>query len=576
MGVAASEITGEIAGILPILTRESAKRGQRFLGATSRVVQKPGTETVSPIPRRVALLSLTLCLEVGTANAQGLGASQGGTNPQTPRASRLGPAPGDGANPLGGSPGAGEAVLEGRLGSPGPRFIPEPFPQGMSASTSTSSVAIGSIETPARSPVSPVSPDGSLALPSSAEDEGPANGLTLDQAIERLVRCNLDLYSKSFELPQAEADILTAGLRANPVLYSDVQCVPYGSFSPNRPGGQTQYDLNVTYPLDVTRKRQARVLVAYRAKRVLQAQFQDAVRLEIDNLYTEFLDVLASRETVREARESVAELEREPIQPRPVPGRVNPTPEEDLRLENLREAAEVALDEAEEQLRTDQRNLGALLKLTPAQSEKLTVRGSLRDTSPAPASVEALLRMALANRPDLVAYRLGLGRAEADVKLALANRYPDLFLMYQPYTFQDDTPLRKKSAHSWGVGVAVPLPLFNRNQGNIERARLNVAQTQAELTALEDRVVYEVRQAERTYRVTRAAIERIERSLLPRASKEHNRVNRLYLAGQADELAFLMAENDFDRIVRQYRDSLVRHRKSMLKLNTVVGQRVLP
>ena len=56
----------------------------------------------------------------------------------------------------------------------------------------------------------------------------------------------------------AKADILTAGLRANPILYSDVQCVPYGSFSRARPGGQTQYDVNVSYPLDITRKRQAR------------------------------------------------------------------------------------------------------------------------------------------------------------------------------------------------------------------------------------------------------------------------------------------------------------------------------
>jgi cobalt-zinc-cadmium efflux system outer membrane protein len=126
------------------------------------------------------------------------------------------------------------------------------------------------------------------------------------------------------------------------------------------------------------------------------------------------------------------------------------------------------------------------------------------------------------------------------------------------------------------MGLAVPLPLFNRNQGNIERARLNVAQTNAELNALEDKVVYEVRQAERLYSVSRVAIQRIERSLLPKARQEHNRVERLYLAGKADELAFLTAERDYDSIVRQYRDALVRHRRAMLKLNTAVGVRILP
>jgi cobalt-zinc-cadmium efflux system outer membrane protein len=122
----------------------------------------------------------------------------------------------------------------------------------------------------------------------------------------------------------------------------------------------------------------------------------------------------------------------------------------------------------------------------------------------------------------------------------------------------------------------VPVPLFNRNQGNIQRAKLNVTQTQIELAALEDRVVMEVRQAERLYSTTRTAVDRIERSLLPKARREHDRVNKLYLAGKAEELAFITAEHDFDQVVRQYRDTLVRHRRAMLRLNTAVGQRILP
>jgi cobalt-zinc-cadmium efflux system outer membrane protein len=214
--------------------------------------------------------------------------------------------------------------------------------------------------------------------------------------------------------------------------------------------------------------------------------------------------------------------------------------------------------------------------MTPAEAERLRVRGSLRDRAPAPLTGEPLLHLALGSRPDLAAYRLGIRRAEADVGLALANRYPDIYLLYQPYTFQDDSPLGLKSAHSWGIGLGVPLPLFNRNQGNVRRARLNVSQAQVEMAAVEDRVELEVRQAERLYSVTRTAVERIERSLLPKARAEHGRVNKLYLAGKADELAFLTAEHDFDQVVRQYRDSLVRHRRAMLRLNTAVGVRILP
>ncbi|HEY2158103.1 MAG TPA: TolC family protein [Isosphaeraceae bacterium] len=524
---------------------------------------------------RVAIAAVAFGLIMTSrARPQGVGAIPP-PHPSESRESRLGPSPGAGANPLGTSPGAGEPVFEGAAGSRGPRIFTDPTaqPQPGNAVQGPTALPLGTTLTPIpRLPVSPASPFGSLALPRDEDDEGPPDGLTLDQAIARLLRDNLDLRSKSFEIPQADADILTAGLRANPILYTDVQCVPYGAFTRARPGGQTQYDINITYPLDVSRKRKARTLVACQAKRVLEAQFQDAVREELDNLYTEFIDVLAARETVRESRQAVADLEAVPASPR------GKRPDDDLRLEVQRESAEIALTEAEEQYKSDLRALGTLLKMTPAESERLQVRGSLHELTPSPPLGEPLLKLAIASRPDLVAYRLGIRRAEADVGLAMANRFPDVYLLYQPYTFQNDIFLfpGAKNATSWGVGLGVPLPIFNRNQGNVRRARLNVTQTMVEMAAIEDRVEMEVRQAERLYTVTRTAVGRIERSLLPRARAEHDRVTKLYLDGKADELAFLTAEHDFDQIVRQYRDTLVRHRRAMLRLNTAVGVRVLP
>ena len=146
----------------------------------------------------------------------------------------------------------------------------------------------------------PVSPLRSLAL--TSEDEGPPDGLTLEQAIERLIRYNLDLRSKAFEIPQADADILTAGLRANPILYSDVQCVPYGSFS--RAMARRADPVRHQCLIPARRHPQAAGPDSRRlpGQEVLEAQFQDATRIEIDNLYTRFVDVLAARETVRLAR----------------------------------------------------------------------------------------------------------------------------------------------------------------------------------------------------------------------------------------------------------------------------------
>ena len=89
---------------------------------------------------------------------------------------------------------------------------------------------------------------GTLEVANGPEDQGPPDGLTLDQAIEIYVHQNLDLRAQCLEMPQASADVLTASLRANPILYADSQLVPYGSFNTQRPGGPTQYDLNISHP----------------------------------------------------------------------------------------------------------------------------------------------------------------------------------------------------------------------------------------------------------------------------------------------------------------------------------------
>jgi cobalt-zinc-cadmium efflux system outer membrane protein len=432
------------------------------------------------------------------------------------------------------------------------------------------------IRPPAALPSTDLPVFGPLAIPEGTRDEGPPDGLTLDAAIERLVQSNLTLQALSREIPKAQADILTAGLRANPLIYGDSQLIPYGSYSRARPGGPLQYDLNVTYPLDVTGKRGARTLVATQAKRVLEAQYQDAVRLQIDNLYSAYTDVLAARETIRFAEAAREGLKAVLDRTRGLYQRGTRTIADVSRLVALYESSEVELLDAQEVLRTTRRNLGVLLNMPGPEAEALEVRGSIYDTAPPPPPADELIRVALECRPDVVAYRLGVDRARAEVKLARANRMSDLYLLYQPFTYQNNAPFNAENATSWAIGVTVPLPLYNRNQGNIERARVNVDQSHIELADRRQQAANEVRQTERQYAMTRAALERIHDKLLPSAERVVNDARRLYEQGEEDLLVFHNARREYNDASRQYRDMLVRHRKSMLQLNTAVGIRLLP
>lgn len=483
-----------------------------------------------------------------------------GRPPGSLGASSSGNLPGD-RQILGGRPGASTPRVPSSISTPG---------AGEGQGPPAANIAI-----PAVPALTEVPLYGTLALPSSG-DEGPPGGLTFDLALDRMLQLNLELTARRFEIPLAQADILTAGLRANPILYADAQLVPYGKYTAQRPGGQTQYDLNISYPLDVTHKRRARIEQAAAAKKVVEAQYQDAIRVQIANLGTAYVAALEARETVRYAEAGVKGLDSVLEATRALAGRGNRTNADVARLEAQREAAVLGVDDARDGARRANLALATYLNMPPPEAESLELLASLRDLAPPPPPIEELLAMALRCRPDLVAYRLGVDSAGAGLRLQRANRLNDVYVLYQPYTFQNNEPIGLKSATSWAVGVTVPLPIYNRNQGNIERAKLNIEQTRVQLAAIERQVAVEVRQAEREYARTRAALDRLERSVLPPYQKAMEDTRQLYEAGEMDVTGYLNVQREYNDQVRLYRDTAVRHRRSMLGLNTAVGSRIMP
>ncbi len=392
-----------------------------------------------------------------------------------------------------------------------------------------------------------------------------------------MLAANLDVLALKYEIPQADADILTAGLRTNPLIYGDTQFIPYGAFTNQRPGGPTQYDLNITYPLDVSHKRQARVRVARAARTVLEAQFQDVIRRQIGNVYHAFLDLQSARTNLLTAQASVREQERVVAAARRRAGPDEKGGDEAAeRLSIALDKARGSLIEARDNLSDAQETVAVLLNLPPEQTSQLQPHGKLRDLGPFPPPLEELTRLAVERRPDVVAARRGIGRAQAELSLQRANRLDDIFLFYDPITYQDNSPSKQLSARSWTIAVTFPLPIYNRNQGNIARAQSNIHQTTTELAALERRVVSEVRLAEREYRSSRQALERVEKTTLPNARKAFDRNAREFAAGKINADDYLGHLGDDAEAAGSFREALIRHRRSMLDLNTAVGLRLLP
>jgi cobalt-zinc-cadmium efflux system outer membrane protein len=243
-------------------------------------------------------------------------------------------------------------------------------------------------------------------------------------------------------------------------------------------------------------------------------------------------------------------------------------------IEIQRDSTDLTLLEAKETYDDAKRTLAALLWMPLEESETFKVRGSLLGSDLPCPPVEILIQKGLEIRPDLAAFRLGVLRARSEVRLARANRLDDVFLLYQPFSAQQGLKPGDRTATSWAIGLTVPLPVYNRNQGNIARAAHTVVQTEVQLANLERQVILEIQRAEAAYGVTLATLKRLEAEILPAARENLEISLRQSRSEKPDPIAIIEAQRAFGDISRQHLEALIRHRRSMFRLNTAVGCRI--
>ena len=415
---------------------------------------------------------------------------------------------------------------------------------------------------------------GLLEIP-SGELEGPPRGMTLDEAIERLIHCSPDLRAKRYEIPQARADVLTASLRANPLYFLSASNVPYQSYSPSRYGA-VDYTPTFVQPFDINDKRGARVEAASHALYVLEAQYQDAVRLAVHELYLAYTDVIVARETLRYAEVGLSGAKALFEASRGQSPKEELSESDRLNLAVQYETARLDADQARSELLRAKHRLAAMLAIGRDEAAQLEVRGRIRPPEiPLPGRDE-LVKMALESRPDVQAFRLGIDRARADMNIAKKERFDDVFVVYSPFQFQNNQPIGKLNATSFSLGLMGSIPLFDRNQGEIRRAETNVVQARAALDAVEREAAAEVESALVDYQSSREAVARIENAILPASERARTLAYQQHLAGQISMADYLLALRERNEVVRHYRDALIRRRRSMLQLNTAVGRRLLP
>lgn len=435
-------------------------------------------------------------------------------------------------------------------------------------------------ELPAQ-PDEPLPPPHRLSEPAMSPEllrelgEEPLVGLSLDQAIERLLIANVELAARFQDIPKARADVLTAGLRTDPVLFFSASPIAYNRFSPQRPGS-TVYDVTVVQSLDVSGKHRNNKRVTQKQLPILEARYQDVARRTIDRLYLAYVNVLEAQAMRAAAQANLQRLTKAAKTSKEQVGQGRRPATDGTRASLRRAAADLAVQRAEATVLHTRRNLSVLLALPSGEADQLRVCGSLFLPSPPPPGIEELIEIARRARPDLRAVQLSVDLARATVRREQAEELEDFFLFFTPYQATDSTPEGKQVAHAWEIGVLIPIPSFNRNQGEIARARVNVTQWRIEVDRAEQEILDEVRRAASEDTVSRQIVAQYERDVLPAARRLRDDAYRRFAEEGQDVGSYLSSQRDYDDALQTYLEALARRRRAALRLNTAVGQRILP
>ncbi|HEY6210976.1 MAG TPA: TolC family protein, partial [Vicinamibacterales bacterium] len=126
-----------------------------------------------------------------------------------------------------------------------------------------------------------------------------ADSITVSQAIDEALQHNLSLFAERANLTIADAQLVAARLRPNPVFSFSADHLDWlgTGFNAENNGGPPEIAWRIDVPLERAGKREARIALASAIKSAAEAQFADAVRNLRQDVTLACIDVMAARST---------------------------------------------------------------------------------------------------------------------------------------------------------------------------------------------------------------------------------------------------------------------------------------
>ena len=394
-----------------------------------------------------------------------------------------------------------------------------------------------------------------FVAPARAQTPAPTpslNGLTFEEIYDLAVRNNLQVAAVRRRRAVAEAAILIAGERPNP------------NFVNAYTRAEPHFQPSVQQLIELGGKRGRRIDVARNELRLTELDLDAALRTLRHDVRAAYFNIGLARNTVVLGQQAVDQAKElaDIAHTRFEAGDI-------AQFEVLQ--ANLAVDRATNDLaRIENAERIARAGLNQLLNRALDAPLDLRDSlfvKPVPISTPELIGRALQSNVDLRTAEQQIAAEQSRLKLARAQRVPDITVEPGLETLD--------SAHPNGPGfkmsVTVPLPIFNRGTAEIKRSSAMLEQLQAERDATRHRVSSDIGRAALNLESARKQVEFFESRLLPEAERVRELANEAYRIGQTSLLSVIDATRNAREVRQAYLQALTDYQTALADLEQAAG-----
>jgi len=394
--------------------------------------------------------------------------------------------------------------------------------------------------------------------------------ITLRQALSLALMHNPELAASTWDVRSGEARVIQAGLFPNPEIEVEVENFG-GSREEENPDGTSdsvkRFDgaettVALSQLIEIGGKRSKRKQVATSEHELVRWDFE-AKRLDtITEVTNAFIDLLGLQERMI-LTDNLVDLSQDvfnTVSERVKAGKVSPV--EETRAKVALSTIQIEQERVLRELEVARKRLAATWGSNTASFQRAA--GDLEEITALP-PYQSLLSRILQN-PDIARWDAEIEQREAALSLEKAQRLPDLTIA------GGVRYLEESNDQTYVMGLSLPLPLLDRNQGAIQEASNDLHKAREERTSAEVNAIATLDEVYQSLLSAFNEVTVLRDTILPGAESAFNASNEGYLEGKFSYLDVLDVQRSLFDAEDTYINSLVAYHKALTSIERLIGE----